>query len=60
MQTLLVSLVSHECVGFASRSCGRKPRAALAEARLPWAESAALSGLMKFGVGRSQTGETAS
>ena len=37
MQTLLVGWVCHACAGFASRHCWWKPRAALAEARLPWA-----------------------
>ncbi len=60
MQALLVSLVCHECAGFASRSCCRKPRAALAEARLPWAESAAPSGLKKAETEWLQRFETAS
>ena len=60
MQALLVGLVCHECGGFASRSCCRKPRAALAEAGLPWAESAAPSGLKKNEKGVAQRYETAS
>ena len=60
MQALLVSLVCYEGAGFASRSCCRKPRAALAEARLPWAESTAPSGLKKAETEWLQRFETAS
>ena len=45
--------------GFASRSCCWDPWAALAEARWPRADSIALSGLKRFGVGRTREGEIA-
>ena len=54
MQTLLVGVGCGGVLGLLPGVAVWKPRAALAEARLPWAESAALSGLMKAAVGRPQ------
>ena len=54
MQTLLVGLGCGGVLDLLPGVAVWKPRAALAEARWPWAESAALSGLMKAAEGRPQ------
>jgi hypothetical protein len=60
MQTLLVGLVCGGVLGLLPGRVAGYPRAALAEARLPWAESIALSGLMKAEEDRPHRDEMAS